>query len=113
MGVLSRLGGSRLWHPGMDMDREPTMVCRVPVNAEGDLCLAPFYPGEERTWAEHMRTCAIEHRDAIHACSPRTRAPWTDPEFWDPELSAHNREVGRRMLREGRLLQHPNERAGS
>jgi hypothetical protein len=91
-------------------EREPTMVCTVPVNAEGDTCGHPFFPGEESAYERHVGKCFAEHRDAAHAASVRTRVPIMDEESWDPEWAAHQREVGRRMLAEGRLVPHPHER---
>jgi len=44
--------------------------------------------------------------------SQRNKGGPFDPESWDPEVEAHMREVGRTMLREGRLEVLPHERAG-
>jgi hypothetical protein len=108
VSVLGRI--PKLWTPRQDMDKgEPTMVCRVPVDADGNLCLHPFYEGEERAWRDHVGKCARDHMDAIRANSPRVRHPWSDPETWDPEYEAHMKKVGDRMLAEGRLETRPNE----
>ena len=90
---------------------EPTMVCRVPTG-DGEVCGKAFYPGEERKWQRHVGECAARHRDKIETQSPRTRLPIFSDEAWDPEISAHMRKVGDRMIREGRLEVRPNERAG-
>lgn len=95
---------------GNVQDREPVAVCRVPVG-DGEVCGHPFFPGEERAFEDHMRTCADEHMDAILAESPRAKMPVFDEENWDPEVASHLRQVGRNMLREGRLETRPNERA--
>lgn len=92
-------------------DEEPVAVCRVPVGG-GEVCGKPFFPGEERAFQKHVGECAREHADEIRAESPRQKMPVFDEETWDPEVAAHMREVGRRMLREGRLETKPNERAG-
>lgn len=87
----------------------PTMICRVPVNAE-DLCLAMFYPGEERAFQKHCGECAHRHRDAIE--ERKNRLEIFREDAWDPEVAEHMRKVGQRMIREGRLVVKPHERAG-
>lgn len=94
---------------------EPVAVCRIPVGPEGELCGQPFYAHEhnwERKWREHMRECVERNRDAIHAQSPRTKLPMFDEANWDPEVAAHMKKVGERMIREGRMEVHKSERAG-
>lgn len=63
---------------------------------------------------KHMAACAREHIDEIRAQAPSVRhkgGPF-DPETWDPEVDAHMKKVGERMLKEGRLETLPSERAG-
>lgn len=85
------------------------MVCRVPVNAD-ETCGKAFFPGEERAFNRHVAECAQANAEAIHAASPRTRLEVLEP--WDPEIAAHMKKVGERMLEEGRLEVKPSERAG-
>jgi len=62
---------------------------------------------------KHMAACARENIDTIRAAAPSAKnkgGPF-DPENWDPEVEAHLREVGKRMLKEGRLEMHDSERA--
>ncbi len=93
-------------------ETQPTMVCSTPVG-EGETCGAVFYPGQESRWQAHIGRCAREHMDVIHRESPRARLPiFHDPELGDPEIEAHMRKVGKRMLAEGRMEMRPNERAG-
>lgn len=111
-GDAARSGGLSIMVPrGYEQEDapEPSMVCRVPVNAE-DLCLQPFYPGEERAFQAHVGRCAREHRDAIE--ERRKRLALFREEAWDPEVAEHMRKVGERMKREGRLEVKPSERAG-
>lgn len=90
-------------------ERPIAFRCRVPIDAE-QTCGKPFYENERAAFERHVGECARENADAIHAASPRTRMPWSDPENWSPEAEAHLREVGKRMLEEGRLEMKPNER---
>jgi hypothetical protein len=90
---------------------EPTMVCRVPVGP-GEACGAPFWPGQEGDFERHVQRCRVQHEEEIHNNSPRARMPIFDEASWDPEIAAHMREVGRRMLKEGRFVVHKHERAG-
>ena len=90
---------------------EPTMVCRVPVGP-GEVCGAAFWPGEERKFQSHVGRCAQEHETEIHNESPRTKLPIFDEANWDPEVAAHLKKVGARMLKEGRFVMHKSERAG-
>lgn len=110
-GDVQRPGGLTIYVPS-GYEKQPTMVCRVIVDANGELCGKPFYPGEERSFERHVGDCARRHMDLIRAQSPRTRLPAFDEEAWDPEVSEHMRRVGRRMLEEGRLEVKPSERAG-
>lgn len=90
---------------------EPTMVCRVPIGP-GETCATAFWPGEERAFTQHVTRCAKQHEAEIRNASPRTRLPIFDEATWDPEVSEHLRAVGRRMLKEGRLVMHKSERVG-
>lgn len=79
-----------------------------------NVCGAGFPQEQALAWERHVGACARGHMDEIMASSPREQArggPF-DPENWDPEVEAHMREVGRTMLREGRLEVKPRERAG-
>lgn len=90
---------------------EPTMVCRVPVGP-GETCLTTFWPGEERQFTEHVTRCAKAHEAEIYEQSPRNRLAIFNEESWDPEVAAHMKKVGERMLKEGRFVVHKHERAG-
>lgn len=90
---------------------DPTMVCRVPIG-DGETCGQPFWPGEERKFQSHVTACAKEHETEIRNESPRNKLPIFDEANWDPEVAAHMREVGRRMIREGRFVVHKHEKAG-
>lgn len=87
-----------------DQGRAATGFCGV--------CEVPFY--SDRDTRAHLRSGA--HRDRVDAAVAERRrkrerlAIFT--ESADPEVEAHLREVGRRMLREGRLTVHKSERAG-
>lgn len=78
------------------------------------VCGSEFGPGEEQAWRSHVGKCARAHIDEIRASAPSERVKGTlwDPNNFDPEVDAHMREVGRRMLREGRWEVLPHERAG-
>lgn len=97
---------SRLILPGLHGE-EPTMICRVPV-AEDEVCGKVFYPGEERAFTNHCIVCARQNEQGIHENRLTTRVPAM--EVQDPEWAAHQREVGRRMREEGRLVPKKNER---
>lgn len=88
-------------------------ICRVLVDAEEErICGTTFALDDEAGYLRHLRQCVSDHRDVIHAASPRTKMPWLDPEAWDPEIDEHMRKVGERMLEEGRFEVKPSERAG-
>jgi hypothetical protein len=83
--------------------REPNGHCNV---CDEDLF------GTVGDMQKHMAACARQNIDAIRAAAPSAKnkgGPF-DPETWDPEAEAHMREVGKRMLREGRLETLPSER---
>jgi hypothetical protein len=112
-GDVERAGGRLQIFVPRGLESDPTMFCRVPIG-DGETCGKPFYPGEERAFQKHCGECAREHLDEIHAASPRAlNNGLFDEENWDPEVAAHMREVGQRMLAEGRLTTKPSERAGS
>ncbi len=88
-------------------------VCRVLVDAaEERVCGRVFELEKEREYQRHLRRCTADHIDQIRQGSPRTRLPFLDPNAWDPEVEAHMRTVGERMIREGRLEVKKSERAG-
>ncbi len=83
-----------------------------PAVGECYMCGLQFAAGDNVM--AHLRSCVKdaghdhrmaeeERKEAMHIFSE---------EAWDPEVAAHLREVGKRMLREGRLETKPNERAG-
>lgn len=73
-------------------------------------CGATFREGEEAAWEKHVGQCARSNLDAIReVIAAKEKGPFAD---FDPEVSAHLRRVGERMLREGRLTIRPNEAAG-
>lgn len=123
-GHVERAGGRLTIHVPRGYEREEDYraeledaggyhVCRVVVNAETEeICGATWPADQERAYLAHLRTCVSNHRDVIHAASPRTKMPFMDPNAWDPEVEAHMREVGRRMVKERRLEVKPSERAG-
>lgn len=85
-------------------DRRPAFRCNV--------CGAEF-PNEQRhVWQRHVGDCAREHMDEILEAQQQTKGGPFDENTWDPEVEAHMAEVGRTMLREGRLEVLPHERAG-
>lgn len=75
-------------------------------------CDATFYRGEEEEWQRHVGRCAREHLPEILAArrAKEKRLAAFQEENWDPEWAEHQREVGKRMIREGRLVPRPNER---
>lgn len=79
------------------------------------LCLVPgcgkaFARGEKEAWQRHCASCAKANLDKIHAAMDRR--PALMREDFDPEVSKHMRQVGARMIEEGRLEVKPSERAG-
>jgi hypothetical protein len=72
-------------------------------------CGARFYKGQEIQWQRHVGECARRNIDRIRAATA-PRGPSILHEDFDPEATAYLRDVGRRMLREGRLEMRPNER---
>lgn len=113
-GDTPRRGGLTILVPRGYEDVEgpkPIGVCTVQVGG-GQVCNTPFFPGEERDYQRHVARCAQEHMAEIVAASPRTRMPIFDESEWDPEVAAHMKKVGKRMLQEGRMVVRKNERAG-
>lgn len=89
--------------------------CMVVVNGDTQqLCGATFYAGQEERWQRHVGECARRHINEILSCSPRERNRGTpfDEESWDPEVDAHMRKIGQRMLKDGDFEVKPRERAG-
>jgi hypothetical protein len=90
--------------------REPAFHCRVPTGPE-EVCGAVFFEEEQRKFAQHVKECARKHEREIAEASPRVQQPlWHTDD--DPEVAAHMKRVGERMLEEGRLVTKPNEKAG-
>lgn len=83
-------------------DAEPTGRCYT--------CGVPFFSREEGE--RHMGPCARSRMDELKALRVSERLPFMDEEAWDPEVAAHLRKVGDRMLKEGRWEVKPSERAG-
>lgn len=85
-----------------------------PVVLEGvcHTCRERFGKGQEQAWQEHVGRCAREHIGEIMGAraEQKKRMAVFDEETWDPEWAAHQRKVGQRMIREGRLVPKPNER---
>jgi hypothetical protein len=83
-----------------------------PPNGYCSICDCDLW-GTVEDLQKHMATCARASIDEIRAQAPSVRhkgGPF-DPENWDPEVEQHLREVGERMLKEGRLEMHDSERA--
>jgi hypothetical protein len=83
--------------------REPAGHCNV--------CGEDLY-GTVGDMQKHMSACARANIDTIRAAAPsaRKRGGPFDPENWNPDAEAHLREVGKRMLKEGRMELLPSER---
>lgn len=90
--------------PPSHADRPPpAFICLVPG------CEVTFGEHERREYQEHTGRCARENMDKIRAqTAPH---PVLGGDF-DPEVTAHMRKVGQRMLAEGRMEVKPSERAG-
>lgn len=104
-GDAPRRGGLTILVPrGYESgEREPCGECV--------LCDVVFFDQDEAQ--RHFRRNAAKHAslaDEARAERIEQRMPVFDEESWDPEYAAHMREVGRRMLAEGRLVTRPNER---
>jgi hypothetical protein len=79
-----------------------------PVAYKCNVCGWGFTASESREWQKHVGDCARQNMTEIVAKSPKGTV-WDDEE-WSPEASKHVREVGERMLKEGRLEMKPSER---
>ena len=98
-GTTGRAQGLQILVPRGYEDQTPAFRCLVPG------CGAVFFEGERAAWEHHVGPCARANRDRL----PRSQAAMED---FDPEVSAHLRRVGERMLAEGRMEVKPNEAAG-
>jgi hypothetical protein len=75
------------------------------------LCELVFY--DEDAARRHFERNARKHAElANEARQERLEERMPVFEEWDPEVAAHLRKVGERMVREGRLEVKPSERAG-
>lgn len=80
------------------------------------LCDVPYYT--ERGVRAHLRSAGHDAQVAIELAEREAKkkrlAIFYDPEApgSDPEIEAHLKKVGQRMLREGRWEVKKNERAG-
>lgn len=81
-------------------------MCRVPT--KDGVCAERFFTQGALDF--HLGLCISRHTQEIHTSSLVARMPVFDPNEWSPEAEAHLAEVGRRMLKEGRLTMHPHER---
>jgi hypothetical protein len=95
----------------------PALIVPRNVDPVGEcvLCEEVFYT--QRDAARHFERNAERHlelaREAAGQLDLRPieeRIPILAP--WDPEVAAHMRKVGERMVREGRLTVKKSERAG-
>lgn len=89
-------------------DQEPIGLCLVTG------CGARFYKGQEEAWQRHVGPCARAHLAEERGLNPAVKNEGTmwDENVWDPEVAAHMKKLGERMLKEGRLTVKPSERAG-
>lgn len=75
------------------------------------MCGTKFFEPESRRKVErHMGKCARAHLQQQQDAKLESKLPVFAS--WDPEVEDHMRKVGDRMLREGRLVVKPSERAG-
>jgi hypothetical protein len=119
-GDVERSGGRLTIHvpSGYEDEQEAAqapgaLVCHVIVDHDRRLMCGRVYgPDERAAFERHCGNCAREHMDEIKKAGIAHRVPIMDPATWDPEVEAHMNELGKRMLREGRLTVRPNERAG-
>lgn len=97
-------GGLSIWVPRGYEERPPTATC--------NMCGGAF--AGEAELLRHFRTCILNagHDHRAEEYEKRERLAIFQEENWDPEVSAHLRKVGERMLAEGRWEVKPNERAG-
>jgi hypothetical protein len=118
-GDTARTGGLTIHVPsGYEDERDAAqqpgaLVCHVIVDHDKRLmCGKIFGPEERGKFEKHTGDCARKHLDEIRKAGIAHRVAIMDPATWDPEVEAHMNELGKRMLREGRLTVKPNERAG-
>lgn len=106
--------GLKIFVPGKYVNDgpPPAFRCMVPVDRGGAVCGAVFSRDQHDLYERHIGRCAEQHEDVWRQASPRHRLPVFDESNWDPEVAAHMRDVGRRMLAEGRMTVKPSERAG-
>lgn len=101
----------------MDLRGAVILDAAAPVRVVGKchVCGSEFGEGQEAAWEKHVGRCARAHIDDIRQSAHEQLRKGTlwDEDTWDPEVAAHLREVGKRMLREGRLEVLPHERAGN
>jgi hypothetical protein len=100
MQIIPGPKGLQIVIPG----REPIGECYA--------CDTPFF--SQADVRRHLASAG--HRDRIEAARAEREAQKRRLAVFheddDPEISAHMREVGQRMLKEGRWTVKPNERAG-
>lgn len=83
-----------------------------PATGECYLCGEMFAAGDNVV--AHMKKCVADagHDHRIEHEEKKERLAIFSEDAWDPEVAAHLRKVGERMLAEGRWEVKPNERAG-
>lgn len=84
--------------------RDPIGFCAV--------CDVQFFA--DRDVRQHMGSA--QHEDGVNRARDaeerrKARLPFMHEDI-DPEISAHMKKVGKRMLAEGRMVVKPSERAG-
>ncbi len=82
------------------------------VTGECYLCGVEFAAGDNVV--AHLKSCVADagHDHRMAEEERKERMAIFSEEAWDPEVAAHMRKVGERMLREGRLETKRSERAG-
>lgn len=85
-----------------------------PLKCNSPGCLQTFRVSEASLWQRHCVECGVRHLDEIRAIAPSVRDKGTiwDENQWDPEIAAHMRRVGERMLKDGDFEVHKHEQAG-
>ena len=64
----------------------------------------------QRAQEQHVGPCARSQMDEIHKVLEVRKRSIFDESQWNPDVAAYLREVGDRMVAEGRLEMRPNER---
>jgi hypothetical protein len=107
----------RVLLPGEREGRSPVIYVpkgyedgQVPPKGKCNVCGTLFFPGDDEV--AHFRAHVKHDMDEIQSHKIQNRMPIFDEASWDPEIAAHMKKVGERMLREGRLEVKKNERAG-